>query len=130
MEGLTSNLQYFYMPVKTFALDLMNLKEPVSSFLKRMRLTCLIQFDLEQWPQIIMVQILNTEKSLHCRPISVPFYPFSRMGTSEPAKPLTDLEILLCLQPVFSVEGCSVVLTLAFTHGLWNPASQLKSIIY
>lgn len=48
MEGLTSNLQYFYMPVKTFDFDLMNLKEPVLSFLKRMRLTHLIHFDLEQ----------------------------------------------------------------------------------
>lgn len=49
---------------------------------------------------------------------------------SEPVKSITDLEILLCLQPVFSVEGCSVALTLAFTHELWNPASQLKSVIY
>lgn len=77
-----------------------------------------------------MVRILNTEKPLCHRTVSVPFYPFSRMEMSEPAKSITDLEILLCLQPVFSVEGCSVALTLAFTHGLWNPASQLKGIIY
>lgn len=35
MEGLTSNLQYFYMPVKSFDLDLMDLKEPVSSFFEK-----------------------------------------------------------------------------------------------
>jgi len=75
-----------------------------------------------------MVQILNTEKSLCHRTVSVPFYPFSRMEMS--AKSITDLEILLCLQPVVFVEGCSVALTLAFIHVLWNPASQLKSVIY
>lgn len=96
------------MPVKSFDLDLMDLKEPVSSSLKRMRLTDLTAFDLDRWPQIIMVQLLNTEKSLCRKTISVPFYPFSRMEMSEPAKSITDLEILLCLQPVFSVEGCSV----------------------
>lgn len=68
MNGLTLNLQYFYMPVKSFHLDLMDLKEPVSSFLKRMRLTHLIPFDLDHWLQIIMVQILRTEKSLCHRP--------------------------------------------------------------
>lgn len=52
------------------------------------------------------------------------------MEMSEPAKSITDLEILVCLQTVFSVEECIVALTLAFTHRLWNLASQLKSIIY
>lgn len=106
MEGLTTNLQYFYWPVKSFDLHLMDLKELVSAFLKRVTLTHSIQFGPDQWPQIIMVQVLNTEKSRCRRTVSVPF-PFSRMEMSAPARSITDLEILLCLQPVFSIECCA-----------------------
>lgn len=42
------------------------------SFLKRMRLTRLMQFDLNQCPQIILVQMLKAEEWLCCRPISAP----------------------------------------------------------
>lgn len=47
---------------------------------------------------------------------------------SQSEKSLTDLEILLSLQSAFPVVGGSVVLTLAFACGLWNIASQMKSI--
>lgn len=56
-------LQYFYMSVKSFDLYLMDLKKSVSSFFKRIRVTHLISFDLDLWPQITVVQILNTEKT-------------------------------------------------------------------
>lgn len=69
LNGKSSQIYNFLHASKVLWFDL---KEPVSSFLNRMKLTHLMQFDLNQCPQIILVQMLKAGEWLCCGPLSAP----------------------------------------------------------